>query len=123
MVEAETHEITLQLREKNLYQSIIYLTSVRFYDTLSIVANGEVRMEQTLRCDQCGTEFTPKTFWARFCSLRCRNAWWRHQYKLAQAEAGEVNGHGTVSGTAIVEAIRSAVAPVAAENGMRRRAL
>src|SRR5215471_3108876 len=39
-------------------------------------------METTRSCDQCGDDFIGKTSWARFCSLRCRNAWWRHQYKL-----------------------------------------
>ena len=80
-------------------------------------------METTLRCDQCSAQFIGKTSWARFCSLRCRNAWWRHQYKLAAIQPVEVNGHGAVSGTAIVEAIRSAVAPVVAESAMKRRAL
>jgi hypothetical protein len=41
----------------------------------------------TLHCDHCSDEFTAKTSWARFCSLRCRNAWWRHQFKLREAEA------------------------------------
>jgi hypothetical protein len=86
-----------------------------------------VCIETTLRCDQCGADFIAKTSWARFCSQRCRNAWWRHQYKLAevQFEERKLNGHGSaVSGTAIVEAIKSAVAPaVVAENAMRRRVL
>jgi hypothetical protein len=92
----------------------------------------------TLRCDNCATEFTPKTFWARFCSLKCRNAWWRHQYKLAEVQAeedkralngGEVNGlRGAVDGNAIVEALKSGrsveAAPVVVDsNGLRRRAL
>ena len=66
-------------------------------------------METKLRCDQRSAPFISKASWARFCSQRCRNAWWRHQYKLAEAQPVEVNGHGAASGTAIVEAIRSAV--------------
>jgi hypothetical protein len=90
-------------------------------------------MKSTLHCDHCGSEFTAKTSWARFCSLRCRNAWWRHQYKFAEAQfeerklnGGEVNGlRDHVDGKAIVEAIKSARAPavVAESNGLRRRQL
>jgi hypothetical protein len=97
-------------------------------------------MKSTLHCDHCGSEFTAKTSWARFCSLRCRNAWWRHQYKLAEvqaeenrreltaAEITEVNGlREHVDGAAIVEAIKYGrpAAPIVAENGngLRRRAL
>jgi hypothetical protein len=96
-------------------------------------------MKSTLHCDHCGSEFTAKTSWARFCSLRCRNAWWRHQYKLAEvqteedrrelttAEITEVNGlRDRVDGAAIVSAIKYGrpVAPaVVAENGMKRRSL
>jgi hypothetical protein len=109
-----------------------YLTIVRFYDMILEVVNGEVCMELTLSCDHCGDQFVGKTSWARFCSLRCRNAWWRHQYKLAEVQAqedkralngGEVNGlRARVDGNAIVEAIKSAVAPVV-EEPMKRRAL
>jgi hypothetical protein len=88
-------------------------------------------METTLLCDQCAATFRAKTSWARFCSQRCRNAWWRHQYKLAEVQedkrslnGGEVNGLARVDGNAIVEATRYGrveAAPVG--EPMRRRAL
>jgi len=75
------------------------------------------------RCDNCDRQFQPAKSWQRFCTPKCRDAWHYEQWKLAQADVGQVNGHGAVSGTAIVEAIKSRVAPVIAENGLRRRAL
>jgi len=139
-------------------------------------------MEPTLQCERCGTEFTPQKWWARFCSLECRNAWHSHlrklerqdrrklrvlardlakheltrqgvqvesmttrdlnrtadQYlaahpelieeaaqRLSTAEARELNGlHEKFDAMQIVNAIKSGVAPVIAENGgLRRRAL
>jgi hypothetical protein len=78
---------------------------------------------QNQRCDHCDRQFQPAKSWQRFCTPRCRDAWHYDQWKLAQADVGQVNGgHGAVSRTAIVQAIKSAVAPVA-EEPMKRRAL
>ena len=80
---------------------------------------------QNQRCDQCDREFRPAKSWQRFCTPKCRDAWHYEQWKLAQADVGQLNGHGRVAdGNVIVEAIKSAVAPaVVAENGFRRRQL
>jgi len=43
-------------------------------------------MEPTLQCERCGTEFTLKKWWARFCSLECRNAWHSHLRKLERED-------------------------------------
>jgi hypothetical protein len=82
---------------------------------------GEKMMMQ--RCDHCNQQFQPAKSWQRFCTPKCRDAWHYEQWKLAQADVGQVNGvngHGAVSGTAIVEAIKSAVAPA---EPFRRRQL
>jgi len=47
-------------------------------------------MEPTLQCDRCGTEFTPKKWWAHFCSLKCRNGYWSHLRKLERQDKREV---------------------------------
>jgi hypothetical protein len=49
-----------------------------------------VAMEPTLQCDQCGNEFTPKKWWARWCSLECRNGYWSHLRKLERQDKREV---------------------------------
>jgi hypothetical protein len=47
-------------------------------------------MEPTLQCERCGNEFTPQKWWARFCSLECRNGWWSHLRKLERQDKREV---------------------------------
>ena len=138
-------------------------------------------MEPTLQCERCGNEFTPRKWWARFCSLECRNGF--HSYlrkleredkrklrvlsrdlakdelarqgvrvesmtardlnraadqylavhpelideaakRLSTAEVRKLGGlHEKFDAMQIVQAIKSAVAPVVADNGLRRRAL
>ena len=47
-------------------------------------------MEPTLQCERCGTEYTPQKWWARFCSLECRNAWHSHLRKLERQDKREL---------------------------------
>jgi hypothetical protein len=47
-------------------------------------------MEPTLQCERCGNEFTPKKWWAHFCSLECRNGYWSHLRKLERQDKREV---------------------------------
>jgi hypothetical protein len=77
---------------------------------------------QNQRCDHCNREYQPAKSWQRFCTPRCRDAWHYDQWKLAQADVGQVNGHGAASGTAIVEAIKYG-RPAAPVEQMKRRQL
>src|SRR5262245_65445830 len=40
-------------------------------------------MAESRRCARCGAEFAPKREHARFCSARCRVAWNRENWNLA----------------------------------------
>jgi hypothetical protein len=71
----------------------------------------KVWMEPTLQCDWCRTEFAPKKWWARFCSLKCRNGFHSHERKarrafLNAASTKEIAGlRKRVDGNAIVSAL------------------
>ena len=88
-------------------------------------------MEQTLRCDRCGNDFRQARHWQRFCSTKCRDAWHRHNYKLEEVKDAEAVRDAKkqlrtqIDGHALVEALkyRRAVAVVAENGGLRRRAL
>jgi hypothetical protein len=43
-------------------------------------------MAETRRCERCGKEFEPKREHARFCSARCRVAWNRENWNLADRD-------------------------------------
>jgi hypothetical protein len=47
-------------------------------------------MEPRLQCERCGEEFTPKKWWAHFCSLECRNGYWSHLRRLERQDKREV---------------------------------
>ncbi len=32
------------------------------------------------QCERCGKDFTPRTYWQRFCSGECRWATWDEQH-------------------------------------------
>src|SRR5215469_5658399 len=51
-------------------------------------------MAETRQCERCGTTFEPKREHARFCSARCRVAWYReslNRANLAQQKWGSEN--------------------------------
>jgi hypothetical protein len=84
-------------------------------------------MVVTVQCNHCGRDFRQARHWQRFCSIKCRNDWHRHNYKLAEVRDAEAvrdaKKHLRIDTMQIVEAIKRGLAPVVAENGFRRRQL
>jgi len=98
-------------REK-LKRTNVLLDFIMRFMVQSWIEYGEVRMEPTLQCDWCRNEFTPKKWWARFCSLKCRNGFHSHERKsrrafLSTAAKREIAGlRKCVDGYAIVNALK-----------------
>jgi hypothetical protein len=63
---------------------------VQYTRILEVESLEKLSMEPTLQCYRCGNEFTPKKWWARFCSLECRNGWWSYLRKLERKDKREV---------------------------------
>jgi hypothetical protein len=86
-------------------------------------------MVVTLQCNHCGKDYRQARHGQRFCTPKCRDAWWRHEYKLAAVKEVEAvpELRKKFDAMQIVEAIKYGrtveVAPAVAENGMKRRAL
>jgi uncharacterized Zn ribbon protein len=82
-------------------------------------------------CAQCGEEYRVARHWQRFCCPQCRDAWHYDQWKIAEVKEAEAVRDAKkqlrkqIDGMQIVEALkyRREVAPVARENGLRRRHL
>ena len=48
-------------------------------------------MADTRNCEQCGTSFAPRREHARFCSVRCRVTWNRHNASDSPAATGPLD--------------------------------
>jgi hypothetical protein len=79
-------------------------------------------VEDQMKCDWCGREFSPAKPWQHFCNPKCRDDWHNRERKRAAFQTAEdrredrMNGHANGAGEKIDLAalglVTKAVAPI-----------
>lgn len=52
--------------------------------------HSEAASVAQVRCEACGTDFTPRRAWSRFCNDRCRNAFHQAEARVEAIKAAGV---------------------------------